>query len=914
MGLSLYRKKRTFNRTPEPQSGKSSSRQLRFVVQKHQASRLHYDFRLEMNGVLKSWAVPKGPSLNPADKRLAMMVEDHPYDYKDFEGVIPKGNYGAGTVIVWDAGTYTTIDGTGDKAERERSLLKQLREGSVKVLLKGKKLKGEFALVKTKGMGENAWLLIKHKDQYASDTDITLRDKSVISNKTIEKVALKPGKAYKNPRETAGRSPVKKTKRTAKKSKEENDEEGASIAMILKKAPAAPFPKTMSPMLATPVDEPFDDEDWEYEIKWDGYRTLAFKKPDSTTLLSRNGKMFNEKFYPVFDALQEWDTEAVIDGEIVAVDSKGISRFNELQNWRSEADGQLLYYVFDVLWYKGRMLTGLPLSERMQVLKSMMPAGNGLIRMGFSIVGRGLEFFATARKMGLEGIIAKRLGSAYLPGIRTRDWLKIKAQQRQEVIIVGYTHNEGSPKLFSSLLLGVYNRGRLCYAGKVGTGFNDRMQRGIMKQLRPLIIKRSPLQEIPDYNKPSRFRPHPPHADATWLKPTLVCEITFTEVTEDGVFRHPSFKGMREDKAATEVVREQEQPVEKVTKQKNGAVKKSTIRADTKKAASRQVVAKRALVAPAAQKRRSALLNPTEKTQTRSMNGRDLHFTNLDKMFWRGEKITKRDLLNYYYRVAPYMLPFIKDRPQSLYRFPDGYKGKSFYQKDVTGKVPGWAATYLYHSEGDKEDKHFLVAKDEASLLLMVNFGCIAINPWSSTVKKPDHPDWCLLDLDPGAKTTFNKVIDAANVIHDLLESIGVPSFPKTSGSTGMHVYIPLGKKYTYEQSKEFARVIVTVAHGETGSFTSIERTVNEREGKLYLDFLQNRPQATLAAPYSVRPRPEATVSMPLHWEEVKHGLKMQDFTLKNVPSLLEERGELFKPVLGKGIDMLAALKRLQQL
>jgi bifunctional non-homologous end joining protein LigD len=914
MGLSLYRKKRAFNRTPEPQSGKSRGRQLRFVVQKHQASRLHYDFRLEMDGVLKSWAVPKGPSLNPADRRLAMMVEDHPYDYKDFEGVIPEGNYGAGTVIVWDAGTYAPIDDSKGKAAQERSLLKQLSEGSVKVLLKGKKLKGEFALVKTKGMGENAWLLIKHKDQYASDTDITLRDKSVISNKAIEKVALKPGKVYKSPRQTASRSPVKKTKSAAKKSKEENGDEGGSVATILKKAPAAPFPKTLSPMLATLVDASFDDEDWEYEVKWDGYRTLTFKKAGSTTLLSRNGKRFNEKFYPVFDALQEWDTEAVIDGEIVGVDSKGISRFNKLQNWRSEADGQLLYYVFDVLWYKGKILTGLPLSERMQVLKAIIPAGNELIRMGFSIVGRGLEFFATAQKMGLEGIIAKRLGSTYLPGIRTRDWLKIKAQQRQEVIIVGYTHNEGSPKLFSSLLLGVYNKGRLCYAGKVGTGFNDKMQRNIMQRIKPLIVKRSLLQEIPDYNKPSRFRPHPPHADAIWVKPGLICEISFTEVTEDGVFRHPSFKGMREDKAAAEVVREQEQPVEKLTKQENDPGKGNTIPAGTQKTGSRKAVAKRAMVAPAAQKKRSILLNPTEKTQTRRINGRDLQFTNLDKMFWREDKITKRDLLNYYYQVASYILPFIKDRPQSLYRFPDGYKGKSFYQKDVTGKVPPWAATYLYHTEGDKEDKHFLVAKDEASLLFMVNFGCIEINPWSSTIRKPDYPDWCLLDLDPGSKTTFNKVVDAALVIHDLLESIDVPSFPKTSGSTGIHIYIPLGKKYTYKQSKEFARVIVTAVHAETGSFTSIERTVNEREGKLYLDFLQNRPQATLAAPYSVRPKPKATVSMPLHWEEVKHGLKMQDFTLKNVPSLLEERGGIFKPVLGRGIDMIAALKRLQQL
>ncbi|MCO5236479.1 MAG: non-homologous end-joining DNA ligase [Chitinophagaceae bacterium] len=334
---------------------------------------------------------------------------------------------------------------------------------------------------------------------------------------------------------------------------------------------------------------------------------------------------------------------------------------------------------------------------------------------------------------------------------------------------------------------------------------------------------------------------------------------------------------------------------------------------DAAKAGARKTLPEKSTRIPAADSKRKTLLHPTEKAQTKKINGKELYFTNLNKTFWKEEKITKRDLLNYYYQVAPYILPFIKDRPQSLYRFPDGYKGKSFYQKDVTGKVPDWATTYLYHSEGDKQDKHFLVATDEASLLFMVNFGCIDINPWSSTIKKPDRPDWCLLDLDPGAKTTFNKVIDAANAIHNLLNDIDVPSFPKTSGSTGMHIYIPLGKKYTYEQSKEFARVVVTMVQRQTSRFTTIERPLHERQGKLYLDFLQNRPQATLAAPYSVRPKPGATVSMPLHWEEVKHGLKMKDFTLKNVPSLLEERGEIFKPISGKGIDMMAALKRLQQ-
>ncbi|WP_290790797.1 DNA ligase D [Flavihumibacter sp. UBA7668] len=804
MSLSLYKQKRTFDKTPEPQSGKSRNSKLIFVIQKHKASRLHYDLRLEMEGVLKSWAVPKEPSMNPRDKRLAIMVEDHPYDYKDFEGTIPKGNYGAGEVKIWDTGTYTPIDGSKGKPAQEKSLLKQLKEGSLKFSLQGKKLKGEFALVKTKGMGENAWLLIKHKDKAASvETSYT-------------------------------------------------------------------FPKKLSPMLATLVDEPFDDEAWEFEIKWDGYRALAFRKGRTAQLLSRNGKSFAEKFYPVVEALKAWKEDLVVDGEIVVVDEKGVARFDKLQNWRSEADGQLLFYVFDILWHKGKDLMDLPLSERMKVLKSIIPPDNETIKIGFSVTGRGKDFFASVQKMGLEGIIAKRLSSTYRMGERSKDWLKIKAQKRQEVIIVGFTRKEGSPKLFSSLLLGVYNNGKLFYAGKVGTGFTDSMQKEMMVQFKPLIVKRSPLQEIPDYNKATRFRPDPPPAKATWLKPELVGEISFTEITEQGVFRHPSFKGMREDKPAKKVIQEKEQ--------------------------------------------QPALLNASEKTQVIKINRHELKFTNLDKLFWKEEKITKRDLLNYYHQVAPYILPYIKDRPQSLYRFPDGYKGKSFYQKDVTGKVPDWAATYAYHAEGDKTDKHFLVAKDEASLLYMVNFGCIEINPWSSTVKKPDHPDWCLLDLDPGEKTSFNKVIDAANLLHDLLNEIDVPSFPKTSGSTGIHIYIPLGKKYTYEQSKEFARVLVTMVQRDAIRYTTIERTVNARNGKLYLDFLQNRPQATLAAPYSVRPKPGATVSMPLHWEELKQGLKMKDFTLKNVPALLEERGDLFRPVLGKGIDMKAALKRLQQL
>ncbi|MDE1191098.1 MAG: DNA ligase D [Arachidicoccus sp.] len=904
MSLTVYNKKRSFTHTPEPKAGKSTDTLLRFVVQKHDASRLHYDFRLEMDGVLKSWAVPKGPSLNPADKRLAMMVEDHPYDYKDFEGIIPKGNYGAGKVIVWDEGTYYPIDGTENKKAQEKSLLQQLKAGSLKFFLNGKKLKGEFALVKTKGMAENSWLLIKHKDKFATTEDITKKDKSVISHKTVETIENKPQKNFGN---------------AIKSVKKNHSKDVPDLEKILASAPKAVFPKTLSPMLATLVDAPFDSDKWEYEIKWDGYRALSFINGKTTEIRSRNNKSFNEKFYPVFEALKKWGIKAVIDGEIVVVNEKGISRFNKLQKWCSEADGLLQYYVFDILWYQGKSLLNLPLFERIEILKTIIPTENEIIRVGFSLTGRGKEFFATAQQLGLEGIIAKKLDSAYLPGERSRDWLKIKAAKRQEVIIIGYTHNEGSPKTFSALLLGIYNHGKLQYAGKVGTGFNDKMQKEMMKQFKPLIVKKSPLLIIPDYNKPSRFRPNPPHADAVWLKPKLVCEITFTEVTKDGVFRHPSFKGMREDKAAKDVIKENEQSTDLFTDEKNYAMKTKATKTTIKNPGAEKVVSKKdstkkSILTPPAETARKTFLNPAEKTQVRKINGKEISFTNLDKIFWPEEKITKRDLLNYYYQIAPYILPYIKDRPQSLYRFPDGYKGKNFYQKDVTDKVPEWAETYLYHSEGDQEDKHFLIARDEASLLYMVNFGCIEINPWSSTVNKPDNPDWCLLDLDPGTKTTFDQVIDTAIAIHNLLESASIPSFPKTSGSTGMHIYIPLGKKYSYEQSKEFARVIVTLVQSETENFTTTERSINERQGKLYLDFLQNRPQATLAAPYSVRPKPKATVSMPLHWEEVKHGLKIQDFTLQNVPQLLEERGDIFKGVFGKGIDMVKVLKTLSNL
>lgn len=654
------------------------------------------------------------------------------------------------------------------------------------------------------------------------------------------------------------------------------------VQNILKKGRTPKLPVHYTPMLATLVDKPFEDPGWLYEVKWDGYRALAFSNKGSVELKSRNNKSFNEKFYPVTAAVKSWNINAVVDGEIVVVDKSGSTNFSSLQNWRSEADGSLLFYVFDILWYNGKDLTSLPLIKRKQILKSL-PKAEG-IRISEDFRGSGIEFFETVKKIGLEGIIAKKADSLYYPGSRSKEWLKIKANKRQEMVIGGFTRNEDSRKLFSALLVGAYEHGKLIYSGKVGTGFNDKTQHDMMKQFKPLIIDSPPFSYAPDINKPSRFRPNPPNATVTWLKPKLICEVNFTEMTTDRIMRHPSFAGMRADKKAKDVIIEKEKAVSRVVKEVTAIKGKK-------------------FISPSGQKERKTLLNPTDETQVRKINGHDLKFTNLSKIYWPHEKITKRDLINYYYQVAPYILPYLKDRPQSMNRHPDGIAGESFYYKDVTGKAPDWIETYLYRSSADNRDRNYLVATNEASLLYMASLGCIEMNPWHSKVQTEDKPDWCIIDLDP-AKTTFEQVIEAARVTKDVLESIGVTSYPKTSGSKGIHIYIPLGAKYTYEQSKEFARVLARKVHERIPESTSIERVVKNRKGKMYIDFLQNRPQATVSAPYSLRPKPGATVSMPLHWDEVKKGLKMTDFTIFNTLDRVKSEGDLFKPVLGKGINL----------
>jgi bifunctional non-homologous end joining protein LigD len=887
MGLKEYVKKRDFKKTDEPVAGRSKDKEhLMFVIQKHDASRLHYDFRLEMDGVLKSWAVPKGPTLDPKIKHLAMMVEDHPFDYRNFEGIIPKGEYGGGTVIVWDQGTYEPLEEIKGKKAQEKHLLKQLASGSVKIKMYGEKLKGEFALVKTHGMGENGWLLIKHKDEFATTVDITKKDKSVLSGKTIDQMAKTSEKVWAHGHEEEVRP-------DEELDDEVETEEAVAIDVksILKAAPKSKLPEKIKPMKATLVDEPFDEPAWLFEVKWDGYRAIANIQKNEVTLVSRNNLPF-EKYYPINEGLGSWGINAVLDGELLVLNAKGISDFGAMQNWRSEADGNLVFYIFDILWYEGKNLMGLPLTERQAILQAILPTDNEHIRQSKVFDANGIDFFAAAERMGLEGIIAKKADSVYTSDLRSKEWLKVKVQRRQEVVIAGFTKNAGTGKFFSALVLGVYDaQGELQFVGKVGTGFSDKLQKEMMAQFEPLITKESPFDYEVDVDKPTRFRPKRMGAKPTWLKPELVCEVGFAEVTSDGVFRQASFKGMRTDKKAKDVVLET--PADTEATIEGSKPKKSALKLD-----------------PIKSTERKTLLNPTEDTQTKKVCGQDLKFNHVTKLYWPEDKVTKGDMLNYYYKVGEYMMPYLKDRPMSLNRFPGGIHGKSFYQKNVTDKAPDWAKTFD-HVTGEGKVTKYLVGTDEASLLWMNSLGCIEINPWFSRAETPDNPDYCVIDLDPD-KHTYDQVVQAALEVKKVLDAIDVPAYPKTSGSTGMHIYIPLEGKYTYDQSQMFANIIVKLVHKQIPDFTSLERSIAARKGKMYLDFLQNRPGATIAGPYSLRPKPGATVSMPLTWDEVKPGLTIQHFNIHNALDRLKETGDLFKGVLGEGIDLAKTIKKAQ--
>lgn len=817
MGLRDYFAKRHFNKTPEPKGmvKKTASKQLAFVVQEHHASSLHYDFRLELDGVLKSWAVPKGPSMNPADRHLAMEVEDHPYEYRKFEGVIPEGSYGAGNVIIWDEGTYEPRAETTDPAAELR---KGLKKGHLTFILHGTKLHGEFALLKMHGKDPKAWLLVKKGDEFASETDITATaDTSVQTGRRV-------------------------------------DDLGAHNKLPdLSAYPQKATPWQVKPMLCTLVEQAFNREDWLFEIKWDGYRALAAKKDKHLELYSRTGQDFSSHYPPVFEALHNLQHNVILDGEVVVVDKDGKPHFEWLQGWRTNPQGHLVYYVFDLLWVDGRDLRDMPLRERKQLLKSLLP-NNPHIRYSDHIATEGVELFEKIRGQALEGIIAKRGDSPYREGSRGNNWLKIKAHSRQEVVVGGFTEPRGGRKHLGSLLLGVYDKGEFVYVGHSGGGIPDNARKELRARLEKIERKTSPFSTEPK-----------PNAPVHWVRPEVVAEMSFTEWTADGSMRHPTYEGLRADKKPWDVHRE--------------------------KPKAKQVPA------------------PTTKQDTAAPAGGRLSLSHLDKVFFPEHGYTKGDLIKYYQTVADYILPYLKDRPLSLLRQPGGVKDHGFFQKNME-HLPGWVPSADIYSETHQGTMHWMVGGDLDTLLYAVQLGSIEINPWNSRVGSLEEPDWLVIDLDPEG-VTFQDVIRVALTTKQVCDEWRVPCYPKTSGKTGIHIYVPLGAQYSYEQARNFAHLLAMEINRHEPELTSLERSPAKRPHKIYLDYLQNRQSQTLAAPYAVRPTADASVSTPLHWSEVTPKLTPSQFTIKNIPRRLAQTGDLWKPVMGKGIDLAATLEHI---
>lgn len=819
MSLTHYFKKRDFEKTPEPQGGEraASSKRLAFVVQEHHASTLHYDFRLEIDGVLKSWAIPKGPSLDPHEHHLAVQTEDHPYDYRMFEGVIPEGSYGAGNVIIWDSGWYGPRE--EDVLDNEKVLREELDKGHITFILHGKKLHGEFALIRMRNEAKrNEWLLVKKEDEFASKTDITkIQDTSIKSDLRVDDLGAH------------GKLPD------------------------LTSYPKVASPPHLHPMLCTLVDAPFDREDWLFEIKWDGYRAIGSNVGGSVELYSRLDNDFSVKFLPVVGALKALTHNVILDGEIVVVDDQGVAHFEWLQNWAHASYGTLHYYVFDITWCDGRDIRSMPLRSRRALLKAIMPKSD-VLQYSDDVEVDGISLFKEMQQRGMEGVVAKRADSEYQEAARGDNWLKVKTQQRQEVVIGGFTEPRGSRKHLGSLLVGVYEKGIFQYVGHSGGGISDEQRRQLRERLMKFERQTSPFVSEPK-----------PNAPVHWVRPVLVCEMSFSEWTKEGYMRQPQYKGMRPDKKPANVHREKPKVV--LTK-------------DAK----------------------------TDKANTVGVH-LPFEFTHLDKVFFPKHKYTKQDLVDYYIAVGEYILPYLKDRPCSMLRMPNGITGDAFFQKN-NDHLPTWVASADVFSESNHEDLHWIVGDTIETLLYMVQLGCVEINPWNSRIDTLDNPDWIVIDLDPEG-VTFDQVIEVAHVVHEVCDEWGIPTYPKTSGKTGIHISIPMHAKYTYEQAKNLAHLVVLEVNKRSPQLTSVERMPEKRKHKIYLDFLQNREGQTLAAPYSIRPTPDASVSTPLHWDEVKKGLRPSDFTIHTMPERLKRVGDLWRPVVGKGIDLAYILKKI---
>ena len=872
--LEEYARKRRFLETPEPapepsrkDAGESSAKKLpSFCVQRHNASRLHYDFRLEVDGVLKSWAVPKGPSLDPAVRHLAAQVEDHPLEYGSFEGNIPAGSYGAGSVMLWDRGTYELLDSGVSAPE-------QLARGDFKFRLSGEKLNGDFALVLMKGRGKGKdWLLIKKHDDFAvPGWNIEDHAVSVLSGRTQEEIAQNlparkakrrtagnPERVWKSSR-PAARTTTTKTRAKAVASPKSRKKKFDPSS--LKGARAAPLPEWLEPMSATIGTRPPAGDDWLFEVKWDGVRALCYLDGEELRIYSRNGNR-TERQYPELSVLPHFVAakQAIFDGEIAVLDDKGVSRFELIQpriaNTDSAAIAHLarsapvVLFLFDLLYLDGYDLRGVALSDRRRALQAVVTPATG-VRLSEIFTGAGEDLLAAARENGLEGIVAKRASSCY-ESRRSREWLKLKVVDEQEFLICGFT--AGEREHFGALILGVHENEKLVWAGNVGTGFNAQSLRELRAQLEPLITKRSPFTGS-----------QPPERGVTWVRPELVAMIKFSNWTAERRLRAPVFLGLRNDVPPANVRHESPSP----------------------------------------------LLTGSENEVSLSIDGRSLKLTNLNKVLFPEDHYTKRDLLNYYDSVAPFILPHLKDRPLSLKRYPDGIHAEYFFQKDVPERQGSWLRKVKIWSEHTKGPTNYVFAEDRASLLFLANLACIDQNPWMSRLDTIDHPDFVLIDLDP-YECSYDKIVEAALLVRQVLDSIGLTGYPKTTGGDGMHIYIPIEPVYTYEDSRGFAELLAhLVIHQRPRLFTTPRGVARREKDRVYFDYLQNGKSKTIAAPYSARAYPHAPVSTPLHWSEVKQGLRPAQFTIRNAPDRFARLGDLFEGVLKQPQTLDGALDKL---
>lgn len=619
-------------------------------------------------------------------------------------------------------------------------------------------------------------------------------------------------------------------------------------------------------MLCKTTDKAFDDAEWAFEIKWDGYRAIADLRNDSIGLYSRNGLDFSQKFRKVTNALKLQEHEMILDGEIVAYDDKGKPNFQWLQRIGDNPDLALIYQVFDLLWLNGHSTEELTYLERKELLKEAL-VQNEIIQYHDHIIKDGKDFYQVTNDLGLEGIVAKKTDSIYREGLRSSEWLKIKINQTDEALICGFTEPKGSRNKFGSLILGKYLDGEMVFCGHTGTGFNDKTLSELHQLMKPLIVDKSVFKITPKTN-----------AKATWVKPELVAEIKFTEVTKDFIYRHPVFLRLRDD------------------------VKPKDVEFNSENNSKIEIVKK---AEPKARTGKNELIKKIGK--------QELKLTNQNKIYFPDDDVTKGDVIDYYQSISKYILPYLKARPESMNRFPNGIKGLSFYQKDAAEETPDWIEIEKVFSESSDKYINYIICNDKETLAYLNNLGCIELNVWTSRLPKADFPDYLVLDLDPSDKNTFEDVIETTLAVKEVLDLAGIKAVPKTSGSSGIHIYIPMGAKYDYDQVKDFGHLLMQMVQQKLPDLTTLERSLQKRDkNKIYLDYLQNRRGQTLASVYSLRPKSGATVSMPLEWEEVKVGLKPSDFTIHNALERLKKKGDLFKPVLGKGIDMLKVIKKLE--